>query len=103
MGHDISGHSGVHGAHRVPQASRCAARSTTLGGAPMEQPVLCSDTISLWICGTGRWLFQTFRKRRVIVDTGRINLVLGKTFYPCKERSLELSMGKPGSLQPGSM
>jgi hypothetical protein len=56
------------------------------------------SSTSLWRCGTRGRPCQTLREFRVLVDTSRINLVLGKVFYCCKVGVLELCALQVGVL-----
>ena len=56
---------------------------------------------SLWLCRTGGTPYQSLWELRVLVDAGRIHLLLGEIFCTHKLRFMERILPKVGSLEVG--
>jgi hypothetical protein len=70
--------------------------------------IACSQALqggstSLWRCVTRGRSCQAFWELRVLVETSRINLVLGEIFYRCKVGALELGALELGAPQVGAL
>src|SRR6266705_2576243 len=63
------------------------------------EPGTPGGSASLWMCGTRGRPCQAFWECRVLVETSRINLVLGEIFYQGKVGALELRALQDGVLE----